>query len=171
MVTTAPASASASASQIQNILLTPIPHLPWWANILSLSVVTIAVAIKIALSRSQAPVPVSMWSALSDMEKAQTQTQNQNQIQNLDSPPPISALDILKPLSLGGTFPSSGAVAARAREQMQMQTQMQEQNSCGTPELGAKTITVQKRNEAVEVVCEKDDDGARTFRRLVVEYN
>ncbi|KAJ5628029.1 hypothetical protein N7490_010257 [Penicillium lividum] len=169
MVTTAPASASASASQIQNLLLTPIPHLPWWANILSLSVVTIAIAVKIALSRSQAPVPVSMWSALSDMEKAQTQTQNQNQIQYLDSPPPISALDILKPLSQGGTFPSSGAVAARAREQMQMQ--MQQQNTCGTPELGANTITVQKRNEAVEVVCEKDDDGARTFRRLVVEYN
>jgi hypothetical protein len=40
-------------------------------------------------------------------------------------PPPSSACDVLQPLSQGGVFPSSGAVAARARELMQMQMQLQ----------------------------------------------
>lgn len=92
-----------------------------------------------------------------------------------DSPPPASAMDVLKPLSLGGNFPSSGAVAARAREQMQMQMQSNASSpASGTPKEAQQTSDgggKLKRTETVQTVYEKDGDGGRTFRRLVVEYS
>ncbi|KAJ5658558.1 uncharacterized protein N7484_002207 [Penicillium longicatenatum] len=73
-------------------------------------------------------------------------------------------MDVLKPLSLGGNFPSSGAVAARAREQMQ-------NAASGTPKEVKTDGGGMQRTETVQTVYEKDKDGERTFRRLVVEYN
>ncbi|KAJ5729109.1 uncharacterized protein N7483_003617 [Penicillium malachiteum] len=106
------------------------------------------------------------WNIASTMEKG---------LANSDSPPPASAVDVLRPLSHGGHFPSSGAVAARIREQMQLQNASSSPPSSplSSPET-PKSDThgpVQKRNETAQTMFEKDDDGARTFRRLIVEYN
>ncbi|KAJ6109318.1 hypothetical protein N7486_001552 [Penicillium sp. IBT 16267x] len=141
---------------------------PWWWAYIALVSLILVVAITFTRSQGYPNQAHPVWSALSDMEKAKA---------SFDSPPPASAMDVLKPLSLGGTFPSSGAVAARAREQMQMQ---QRQNASspasGTPKLEAQQTSdggrngLQKRNETVQTVYEKDADGGRTFRRLVVEY-
>ena len=91
-----------------------------------------------------------------------------------DSPPPASAMDVLKPLSQGGNFPSSGTVAARAREQMQNASSplSSPSSSPGTPKSESpQQGSVQKRSETVQTMYEKDDNGGRTFRRLIVEYN
>ncbi|KAJ5633941.1 hypothetical protein N7528_001783 [Penicillium herquei] len=102
------------------------------------------------------------WNTASTMEKG---------LANSDSPPPASAVDILRPLSQGGHFPSSGAVAARIREQMQSASPSTSPSSSPeTPKSGTHG-PVQKRNENTRTMYEKDDDGARTFRRLIVEYN
>ncbi|KAJ5097147.1 hypothetical protein N7456_007868 [Penicillium angulare] len=95
-----------------------------------------------------------------------------------DSPPSASAADILKPLSRDSNFPSSGAVAARAREQIQNASSSPASSptsSPGTPRSesqgSASVGSVQKRNETVHTMYEKDGDGTRSFRRLIVEYN
>ena len=89
-----------------------------------------------------------------------------------DSPPLPSAVDVLKPLSQGGNFPSSGTVAARAREQVQSASPSS-LSSPGTPKSDSMQLegSVQKRSETVQTMYEKDDNGGRTFRRLIVEYN
>ncbi|KAJ5682479.1 hypothetical protein N7462_005644 [Penicillium macrosclerotiorum] len=102
------------------------------------------------------------WAQLSAMEKGKSST----------SPPPASACDVLKPLSANGTFPSSGAVAARAREQMQAAASSP--SSTGSPrssDAGSEaTGPVQKRSQSVQQMREVDANGVRTWRRLVVEY-
>ncbi|KAJ5553994.1 hypothetical protein N7513_003953 [Penicillium frequentans] len=136
---------------------------PWWWAGIALLCLTL-VAITFARPQGYPTQTHPVWSALSDMEKAKA---------NSDSPPPASALDVLKPLSLGGNFPSSGAVAARAREQMQMQRNASHPAS-GTPKEAQQASDGGgnlKRSETVQTIYEKDADGGRTFRRLVVEYN
>ncbi|KAJ5938014.1 hypothetical protein N7454_004356 [Penicillium verhagenii] len=167
-------------------LPTPISF-PWWAGILALIGLSLVVAIAYVRGQGYPNRDLAnpaRWSALSDMEKADAS-------QNPESPPPASALHVLKPLSLCGTFPSSGAVAARAREQMQIQMHMQCSSglglglgdSPGTPELeahplphqasdgGENALQLQRRSGMVQTMYETDETGARTFRRLVVEYN
>ncbi|KAJ6013530.1 hypothetical protein N7540_008121 [Penicillium herquei] len=104
------------------------------------------------------------WNTASTMEKG---------LANSDSPPPASAVDVLRPLSHGGHFPSSGAVAARIREQMQNASSSPLSSPLSSPETPKSDThgAVQKRNETAQTMYEKDDDGARTFRRLIVEYN
>ncbi|KAJ5915702.1 hypothetical protein N7466_011635 [Penicillium verhagenii] len=167
----------------------PIPiSFPWWAPWAGiLALIGLSLVVAIAYVRGQGYpnrdlANPAVWSALSDMEKA-------NASQNPESPPPASALHVLKPLSLCGTFPSSGAVAARAREQMQMHMQTSSGlalalgDSPGMPELeahphphqasdgGENGLQLQRRSGMVQTMYETDETGARTFRRLVVEYN
>ncbi|KAF3398072.1 hypothetical protein F1880_006383 [Penicillium rolfsii] len=75
-----------------------------------------------ATQRDLASHPRSQMDA---MEKGTSLMNTTPPPQPQSPPPPTSACDVLKPLSQGGVFPSSGAVAARARELMQMQMQTQ----------------------------------------------
>ncbi|KAJ5161618.1 hypothetical protein N7492_007010 [Penicillium capsulatum] len=108
------------------------------------------------------------WSQSSDMEKAKSTN---------ESPPGATACDVLKPLSSNGTFPSSGAVAARAREQMASvanssnSTSQTTQAGSPSPASSNATAAVQKRSETVQQLREEDADGVRTWQRLIVEYN
>lgn len=85
---------------------------------------------------------------------------------------------MLKPLSRNGTFPSSGAVAARAREQIQNPGKVSgSAGLSGTARAGAvsgsngeASGSVQKRSESVLQMHEVEGDGVRTWRRVVVEY-
>ncbi|KAJ5126983.1 hypothetical protein N7448_007762 [Penicillium atrosanguineum] len=86
-----------------------------------------------------------------------------------------SACEILTPLSRNGTFPSSGAVAAIARQQMQNAgasspgtSKAEIPDQCEQTEASG---SVQRSNESVQQVHEVDTSGARTWRRLIVEYS
>ncbi|KAJ5578292.1 uncharacterized protein N7459_007256 [Penicillium hispanicum] len=111
------------------------------------------------------------WSQLSDMEKATPKSPA-----NSTTPPGASACDVLQPLSSNGNFPSSGAVAARAREQMQnpasspaaMGSPVATQTPSGSA--GEANEPAVKRTESVQQMREVDDEGVRTWRRLIVEY-
>ncbi|KAF7717455.1 Uncharacterized protein PECH_000497 [Penicillium ucsense] len=91
-----------------------------------------------------------------------------------------SACDILKPLSQDGVFPSSGAVAAQA-----LKLKATEKASPSSPQPETETSpparmepdlsheigsSLQERSEVVQQMCEEDQNGVRTWRRLVMEY-
>ncbi|KAJ5975724.1 hypothetical protein N7481_009431 [Penicillium waksmanii] len=118
----------------------------------------------------------SPWSQMSNMEKATSKSSSPP-----PPPPPASACDVLKPLSQNSNYPSSGAVAARAREQMENSGKPSPVVSAATvatqPRFGSEgdaatgSGSVQRRNESVQQMREVDDNGVRTWRRLVVEYS
>jgi hypothetical protein len=72
---------------------------------------------------------------------------------------PLSACDILQPLSRTSLLPSSGVLAAQVREQQRA--------SSNAALLDAE---VQKCNESVQQMCDEDAEGVRTWKRVVVEY-
>ncbi|KAF7517876.1 hypothetical protein PCG10_000775 [Penicillium crustosum] len=83
---------------------------------------------------------------------------------------PPSACDILQPLSHTCLLPSSGALAAQAREQQS--GRLAATASCPTS-LEASSDAgeeVQKRNETIQQMCDEDDEGVRSWKRVVVEY-
>ncbi|EPS25212.1 hypothetical protein PDE_00144 [Penicillium oxalicum 114-2] len=94
-----------------------------------------------------------------------------------DIPPLPSARDILRPLSQDGIFLSSGAVAAQALKLMQTDKASPSSPETSPPlHLGSDQrdqigATVQKCSEVVQQICEKDGDGVRTWRRVVMEYS
>lgn len=82
-----------------------------------------------------------------------------------------SACDILQPLSHTSLLPSSGALAAQARE-----LQSERLASAASSPTSSKASSsdtgeeVQKRNETIQQICDEDDEGVRTWKRVVVEY-
>ncbi|KAJ5618903.1 hypothetical protein N7510_002887 [Penicillium lagena] len=101
------------------------------------------------------------------------------------TPPPPSALNVLRPLSEISSFPSSGAIAAKVREQKQKQTadsklsgddSAQKKSDAPTSKtLGSSmpttTTSVQRRSETVAQMYDNDEKGGRTWQRLIVEYS
>lgn len=84
---------------------------------------------------------------------------------------PPSACDILQPLSHTCLLPSSGALAAQAREQQSEKLAL----TPGSPTSSKASSSdageeVQKRNETIQQMCDEDDEGVRTWKRVVVEY-
>ncbi|KAJ5490864.1 hypothetical protein N7539_002431 [Penicillium diatomitis] len=91
-----------------------------------------------------------------------------------------SACDMLKPLSHGGVLPSSGAVAAQV-----LKLKATEKASPSSPQPETETSpparmepdlsheigsSLQERSEVLQQMCEEDQNGVRTWRRLVMEY-
>ncbi|CAG8046953.1 unnamed protein product [Penicillium nalgiovense] len=72
---------------------------------------------------------------------------------------PLSACDILQPLSHTSLLPSSGVLAAQVREQQSASS------NASLPD-----TEVQKCDESVQQMCDEDTEGVRTWKRVVVEY-
>ncbi|KAJ5901953.1 hypothetical protein N7495_002481 [Penicillium taxi] len=102
---------------------------------------------------------------------------------NSNSAPIASACDVLKPRA---NFPTSGAVAAKAREQMNAgkttasssstgssRAETHEQSGSGSDASGDASDPGQKHSVSVQQMQmhEVDDDGVRTWRRIIVEYS
>ncbi|KAJ5833837.1 hypothetical protein N7474_002148 [Penicillium riverlandense] len=108
------------------------------------------------------------------------------------TPPPPSALNVLRPLSENGSFPSSGAIAAKVREQKQIadskltagttstvKDPAQKKSDASTAKtradtgfsMSTPTTSVQRRTETVAQMYDIDEKGGRTWRRLIVEYS
>ncbi|CAL5871710.1 uncharacterized protein PFLUO_LOCUS5963 [Penicillium psychrofluorescens] len=110
------------------------------------------------------------------------------------TPPPTSALNVLRPLSENSSFPSSGAIAAKVHEQKQKQVAgskstegststasdpRQKKSDAPAPKTRADigflmpttTTSVQKRTETVAQMYDIDEKGGRTWQRLIVEYS
>lgn len=109
------------------------------------------------------------WTQASKMEKKDSES-----CPDPTEPPPVSATEVLKPLSRDGPVLSSGAVAAKAREQIQSAEPSR------TSKTDIKTqsdnrdegnSSVQRRSESVQQMREVDVDGVRTWKRLTVEYH
>ncbi|KAJ5588428.1 hypothetical protein N7537_011106 [Penicillium hordei] len=85
---------------------------------------------------------------------------------------PPSACDILQPLSHTSFLPSSGALAAQAREQQSERLALAESSPTSSKASSSGAAEeVQKRNETIQQMCEEDDEGVRTWKRVVVEYS
>ncbi|KAJ5793761.1 hypothetical protein N7457_000360 [Penicillium paradoxum] len=82
---------------------------------------------------------------------------------------PLSACDILRPLSHTIPLPSSGALAAMAREE-QARRLPSGSNPASTDALPVADESVHKHNESIEQMRHEDIEGVRTWKRVVVEY-
>jgi hypothetical protein len=113
-------------------------------------------------------------------------------IRSKTTPPPPSALDVLRPLSENGSFPNSGAIASKVREQKQKQVAdskstggtagaandpAPKKSDATTPKARAEIgsprsmmTSVQRRTETVAQMYDIDEKGGRTWRRLIIEY-
>lgn len=96
--------------------------------------------------------------------------------------PPSTARDVLRPLSQTSSFPSSGSIVAAMHEQKQSapgnavnDRPSESSGSSQSPTDAATSETtgssVQKRSEVVQQMRDVDDEGVRTWRRLIVEYS
>ena len=84
---------------------------------------------------------------------------------------PPSACDILQPLSHTSLLPSSGALAAQAREQQSERLASTASRPTSSESFSSEAgEEVQKRNETTQQMCDEDDEGVRTWKRVVVEY-
>jgi hypothetical protein len=83
---------------------------------------------------------------------------------------PVSACDILRPLSQTSPFPTSGTLAAIAlAKQNERSASISNSPVTGTstPETSGM---VRKCVKMVQQMCEEDSEGVRTWKRVVVEY-
>lgn len=79
---------------------------------------------------------------------------------------PLSASDILRPLSQTSPLPSSGVLAAMARNE-QRQRLDSSPTSASSP---VEANSVQKSHQSIEQMHDEDVEGMRTWKRVVVEY-
>ncbi|KAJ5940901.1 hypothetical protein N7516_001069 [Penicillium verrucosum] len=134
-----------------------------------LSLIFIHRYIKYRRLRQTNITPISQSKQEEDQDFCFQSTMEKGNIVSSASRPP-SACDILQPLSHTSLLPSSGALAAQAREQ-----QREISSTASSPpspmassfEVGEE---VQKRNETIQQMCDEDDEGVRTWKRVVVEY-
>ncbi|KAJ5247540.1 hypothetical protein N7468_002523 [Penicillium chermesinum] len=107
------------------------------------------------------------------MEKTDSQTPSTPTV----IPAPVSACDVLTPLSQDTGLPTSGAVAARVRQQMRENASSpspasspSSSHSDSATRSGGELSPVQKRSETLLPMGKREGDAVRTWRRMIVEY-
>ncbi|KAJ5135483.1 uncharacterized protein N7515_004761 [Penicillium bovifimosum] len=80
---------------------------------------------------------------------------------------PLTACDILRPLSQTSCLPSSGVLAAKAREEQSRRLASGESVPASCV---GESDSVQKCNAITGQMHEEGVDGVRTWKRVVVEY-
>jgi hypothetical protein len=83
---------------------------------------------------------------------------------------PVSACDILRPLSQTSPFPNSGTLAAIALEKQSKRSASisnQAATATATPDTSGM---VQECDKLVQQMREEDFEGVRTWKRVVLEY-
>ncbi|KAJ5481917.1 hypothetical protein N7475_000729 [Penicillium sp. IBT 31633x] len=90
-------------------------------------------------------------------------------IASLDSQP-LSASDILRPLSHTSSFPSSGALAAMVRAEQSRILTSGANSPSGVASSPDMNESIQKCNKSIEQLQQEDVEGVRTWKRVVVEY-